>query len=84
MDGNGTKGYRISRGTAELIGRLGKALSLAVEHEEAARRAGWTEEELELAEDAFYQGVDRQARGIEKEIARNIRMRLMISGGEEI
>lgn len=84
MDGNGTKGYRISCGTAELIGRLGKALSLAVEHEEAARRAGWTEEERELAEDAFYQGVDRQARGIEKEIARNIRMRLMISGGEEI
>ena len=83
MDGNGTKGYRISRGTAELIGHLDRVLSLDVEYEEAARRAGWTEER-ELAEDAFYQGVDRQARGIEKELARNIRGRLMLSRGEEI
>lgn len=84
MDGNGTKGYRISSGTAELIGHLERTLSLDGEHDEAMKRAGWTEEERELADDAFYQGVDRQARGIEKEIARNIRMRLMLSRGEEI
>ena len=42
MDGNGTKGYRISSGTAELIGHLERTLSLDGEHDEAMKRAGIT------------------------------------------
>lgn len=78
------KEYRISRGTAELIGLLERVLSLDVEHEGMMERMGWSREERERTGDGFYQGVDVLAGKIGREIERNIRGNLLLSGGEEI
>lgn len=45
---------------------------------------GWSREERERTGDGFYQGVDVLAGKIGREIERNIRGNLLLSGGEEI
>lgn len=84
MDGNGTKGYRISSGTAELIGHLDRVLSLAVEYEDILKLTGCDDKKSERLCDAYFEKASRMAEQIERDIARNIRMRLMLSRGEEI